>query len=1655
MGYTDIDRKRKLNEAVQSPKPPPSNPSMLNGAKVSLARWFYQRLFIKKTQNVNSTVSQQTPHPIIKETDTIKETEIQHNTKLTSSTSTNTPGGELTNMVREILDETKISVVIVGPNSTGKSQILNALVQATCVSNEEYGQDNIFADAVIIETNTNNNPLPHLTDDDLKTFILPQGLCGNRGKPILLRYGKIVELVVTFHRETDLPASSISNVVRPFLGKSFQCQGSGASLSQDLQFIRNRFRELMSHYGPFIRECKISAPSSIVKGDRHVIELSDLFAAGADVDANVVIMTHDHRGLTNESKDFLRRNKYLDKLAQKPNEHKLTFVESTETGCRMNQNMIAVFKQFMMEEGLADELVDRIGFEIEKIMIKPLLFASIHGNDSIEGETSEEIMRSTRVPMLLAMIENMQLSMNAKTLSSLNEKWMSDYTPDGSTPVVNAVDQTLNTLREQANNVLKMLQGPLTTPMGPSDPNTTTPTTPGQPLAPTPQNPKLPRISSLTPEKISSWKEDVVESLGIKLEQNAGEWSAFLQSEEGKGLIRQHEMEHPESIGEVACGSLMRSAPEFWKKTVLGQIHPKLQEILTTSSELLRECLSQVGTPQEPTTLDKIRLRKLNEFCNRVHQRTTERVQHFKEMLEADADSLVQSACSEVLESNQLMNLSTTPITSYHLPPQMPVDLPFAAAKNIQQKFSDLLGAGLQQLVAVTKELDSSAITVLAALQTRPDTHLAIADTYRRLKQEEVLLLKEKQEGQSKLEPWAVVSGARTSIDEVNTPILFTAEGWHLFARQTDQNSPQNPRGNTNHSLRKKTRFLDQLKNAGLVILDVIPDGNSQFRALAQQVYGSQDAHPIVRVLVMIELLTHGSRYEKFMSRGPLNIQEYVLRMSKENEAGDHITLSAFSNFFGADLLVYGPIFARPLLVQSVHRRSAQVHCLAYVDGNQFKSLISHESEISRRLGTDIQIPKKRKTHDHPTPMSEEEDNNEHGDDNNDMANIQDEDNMEIDDNTKDIGSISVSNVETPTSLASDPIEIDIEMAPRSPQIQLPPQPQTINVLQSNRRVSSLLDICTKKLIYNNNLALFPQIGHLLPEELIQQCLSALISMNRLDSTSLDLLITSRLSTLRLDQTSQLTDNLCRQISQNCVNLSSLSITGCSRVTSEGASHLFRSISRLESLSLEGCINIGDSAINTLIGHHGSSLISVNLRGCNKVSEDVLANLLRTGTCLQSLTVRECHVSEGICGLAPPTLLEVDLTDCQRVGDAGLINLARRCPQLKQLRIGASTFRSQITDNSIIEVAERCPWLSEIDLTGCDLLTDRSISTLVEKCFNLETLIIAGCKSVTSLPKSLPCSLKSFDLSRCLNVTDQDLTRLAESCRGLELINLSACEEITDEGLTRLSKSCPGLREINLSSCGRVGDDGIKSLAYHCNGLEKVTLYNCSRVTDESIGDLSKHCFNLLSIDVSSCEQITDKSLSYLANSNCAGKLRAICLEETQASDIGLSELARGCSGLTTLKLAYCRSVSDIGLNHLAKGCSQISCLDLSYCNGIKISALISALDRWSNLRELHLRGYVGVGTLGSSESLQHKNLRTLDLSWCKQLDDETVARLGCGCPNLKDLDLAWCGRITVRAVVSLSQNCQDLHHLNLRGCTRVSFLTTGLLPSSHIRIYR
>lgn len=118
--------------------------------------------------------------------------------------------------------------------------------------------------------------------------------------------------------------------------------------------------------------------------------------------------------------------------------------------------------------------------------------------------------------------------------------------------------------------------------------------------------------------------------------------------------------------------------------------------------------------------------------------------------------------------------------------------------------------------------------------------------------------------------------------------------------------------------LTEHQRLQRNLQQYALKELSMDGDGNCQFRALADQLYGNAKKHASVRKAVVAQLKQYGDRYAPYV---PDSYSDYVKGMSKNGTWGDHVTLQAAADKYNAKITLITS-FKEKFVVEIVPRAS-------------------------------------------------------------------------------------------------------------------------------------------------------------------------------------------------------------------------------------------------------------------------------------------------------------------------------------------------------------------------------------------------------------------------------------------------------------------------------------------------------------------------------------------------------------------------------------------------------------------------------------------------------------------------------------------------------------------------------------------------------------
>ncbi|GMH99803.1 hypothetical protein TrLO_g9608 [Triparma laevis f. longispina] len=243
-------------------------------------------------------------------------------------------------------------------------------------------------------------------------------------------------------------------------------------------------------------------------------------------------------------------------------------------------------------------------------------------------------------------------------------------------------------------------------------------------------------------------------------------------------------------------------------------------------------------------------------------------------------------------------------------------------------------------------------------------------------------------------------------------------------------------------------------------------------------------------------------------------------------------------------------------------------------------------------------------------------------------------------------------------------------------------------------------------------------------------------------------------------------------------SLISVSLRNCLNLTNEMIACFGSRLYSLESLDLSGCILIGDEGCRSFSEFCGGTLTSVDLSGCGGLSHEA------------------CGWISGCLGHNRPgcyKLRSIDLSNCPNIIDRALTYLSH----CRKLKYASFTSCTKLTSVGIISLSKGCKNLRVLNLSTCVNVGDDGIISLGMNCSNL---------------LSLNCSMLNL-------LTDRALAGLSLGCTKLQAINVAGAKKISEAGLCEVARRCGNLGTLNVGGCELVTRNGLLALI---EGLEYV-----------------------------------------------------------------------------------------------------------------------------------------------------------------------------------------------------------------------------------------
>lgn len=194
--------------------------------------------------------------------------------------------------------------------------------------------------------------------------------------------------------------------------------------------------------------------------------------------------------------------------------------------------------------------------------------------------------------------------------------------------------------------------------------------------------------------------------------------------------------------------------------------------------------------------------------------------------------------------------------------------------------------------------------------------------------------------------------------------------------------------------------------------------------------------------------------------------------------------------------------------------------------------------------------------------------------------------------------------------------------------------------------------------------------------------------------------------------------------------------------------------------------------------------------------------------------------------------------------------LIHKTRQLKGIDLSGSLHYTRQFDDLLLE-------LTEINLSACPWLNARMLAALHQRLPYIRELYLGNNPQLNYTSwgelKRFPY-LQVLDLTRCYQMTDDDLKLIAQACSKLSEINLEECREIGDRGVGDLIHLCSHLTSLKLNRCYQLTDRSLHEIALYAYNLTDLSLVRQTEFSDKALLNLVRQRTGLRFLNLDNCE---------------------------------------------------------------------------------------------------------------------------------------------------------------------------------------------------------
>lgn len=305
------------------------------------------------------------------------------------------------------------------------------------------------------------------------------------------------------------------------------------------------------------------------------------------------------------------------------------------------------------------------------------------------------------------------------------------------------------------------------------------------------------------------------------------------------------------------------------------------------------------------------------------------------------------------------------------------------------------------------------------------------------------------------------------------------------------------------------------------------------------------------------------------------------------------------------------------------------------------------------------------------------------------------------------------------------------------------------------------------------------------------------------------------LTRLKLRYCREVTDVGMAAIGRNCRSLKKLSCGTCA-FGARGINAVLDEAAALEELSIKRLRGLTDGSAAEPIGPGAasSSLRTICLK--ELYNGQCFGPLIVGAKNLRSLKLYRCsgdwdRLLEAIAAGRVSGLTEIHLERLQ-VSDRGLAAISN-CLDLEILHLVKTP---ECTNVGLASVADRCKLLRKLHIDGwkTNRIGDKGLSEIARRCPNLQELVLIGVNPTSSSLELLASNCRNLErLALCSSETigDAEISCIAAKCVALRKLCIKGCP-VSDQGMEALAGGCPNLVKVKVKKCRGVTCKGAELL---------------------------------------------------------------------------------------------------------------------------------------------------------------------------------------------------------------------------------------------------